>query len=260
MSERLQVMGIGGNENGCAVIAGPCAIESKMITDRIADSLKRCGVRYLRGGAFKPRTNPKEFQGMRKAGIEILREIGDKYQMVVVTEIVDTEHIPMFEELVDIIQVGAKNCFNYELLKKLGKCKKPVMLKRGASAKVSEWLMAADYIRHGGNENVILCERGIRSFEDSTRFTLDISSVQVVKELSKLPVVVDPSHAAGRRSLVRSMTLAAVAAGADGVMVEVHEVPSESMVDAEQALDMLEFSKLVEDVELIREVRNVRGT
>lgn len=228
------------------VIAGTCSVETKPITEAVAQSLVSNGVKILRGGAYKPRTSPYSFQGLGEKGLEILHEVKDTHQLVVVSEIVNEKHIPLFERHVDIYQVGARNMQNFELLKALGThTKKPIILKRGSNATIEEWLMSAEYILKFGNPNVILCERGIRTFETYTRNTLDISSVLAVKELSHLPVIVDPSHASGRYTMIEKLSLASLAVGADGVMVEIHPNPELALSDGAQSLKLDRFQQMM---------------
>ncbi|MCH5190746.1 MAG: 3-deoxy-7-phosphoheptulonate synthase [Oscillospiraceae bacterium] len=232
--------------------AGPCSVESREQIIGIAKDVKAAGANFLRGGAFKPRTSPYAFQGMGAEGLELLLEAKKETGMPIITEIMDTAHIPLFED-VDIIQVGARNMQNFELLKELGHVNKPIFLKRGLSATLQELLMSAEYIMAGGNENVILCERGIRTFEPATRNTLDISAIPLLKEKTHLPVVVDPSHASGIARLVEPMAYAAAACGADGIMIEVHNDPAHALCDGPQALTAPQFAKVVTGVEKIRE-------
>lgn len=231
--------------------AGPCSIESREQIIGIAKDVKAAGANILRGGAFKPRTSPYAFQGMRGEGLELLLEAKKETGMPIITEIMDASHIPLFEN-VDIIQVGARNMQNFELLKELGHLKKPIFLKRGLASTLQELLMSAEYIMAGGNEQVILCERGIRTFETATRNTLDISAVPLLKEKTHLPVVVDPSHASGIARLVEPMAYAAAACGADGIMIEVHNDPAHALCDGPQALTAPQFAKVVNGVEKIR--------
>mgnify|MGYP000844376698 FL=1 len=239
----------GGN---FAVIAGPCSVESpKQIID-IASSVKASGARILRGGAFKPRTSPYSFQGMRAEGIELLSEAKKATGMPIVSEIMSEKHLSLYDN-VDIIQVGARNMQNYELLKALGKLNKPILLKRGTGCRLEELLLSAEYILDGGNENVILCERGIRTFEDYTRDTLDLSAVPVLRSLTHLPIIVDPSHATGQASLVKPMAFAAVACGADGVMIEVHDNPARALSDGKQSVTPSEFDEIMKGILRIRE-------
>lgn len=241
------VVNIGGHKIGgghFAVIAGPCSVESEEQIISVARDVKESGAGLLRGGAFKPRTSPYAFQGMRAEGLELLRKAREATGMPIVTEIMNTEHIPMFSD-VDVIQVGARNMQNFELLKELGKLKNPILLKRGLSATIEEWLMSAEYIMSEGNENVILCERGIRTFETSMRNTLDISAVPMLKAKTHLPVVVDPSHAAGLSWMVEPLAMAAIAAGADGLMIEVHNDPAHAKSDGAQSLTPAAFDSLM---------------
>lgn len=225
------------------IMAGPCSVESeKQIVD-IAKSIQKSGASILRGGAFKPRTSPYAFQGLKAEGLDLLKEARKQTGLPIVTEIMKESHIDMFES-VDIIQVGARNMQNFELLKELGKTDKPILLKRGLSATIEEWLMSAEYIMAGGNNNVILCERGIRTYENFTRNTLDVSAIPIVKSLSHLPVVVDPSHASGKAWLVEPLAMAAVAAGADGLIIEVHNDPAHALSDGAQSLTPAQFDKV----------------
>lgn len=227
--------------------AGPCSVESREQILSIARDVKAAGANILRGGAFKPRTSPYAFQGMRAEGLELLLEAKKETGMPIVTEIMDASHLPLFED-VDIIQVGARNMQNFELLKELGRTKKPIFLKRGLAATLQEFLMSAEYIMAEGNENVILCERGIRTFETATRNTLDLSAVPMLKEMSHLPVVIDPSHASGIARLVKPMSFAAAACGADGLMIEVHNDPAHALCDGPQALRPEEFAQVTAGV------------
>ena len=240
----------GGN---FAMIAGPCSIESKEQILEVAEKVKISGATMLRGGAFKPRTSPYDFQGMREDGLELLVKAKEYTGLPIVTEIMDANHIPLFEDI-DVIQVGARNMQNFELIKELGKIDKPILLKRGLANTIKEWLMSAEYIMAGGNEKVILCERGIRTFETYTRNTLDLSAIPVVKRLSHLPIIVDPSHATGSYKLVKPMALAAAAAGADGLMIEVHNNPAKALCDGAQSLNPEEFADVVKKVRNILEV------
>ncbi len=235
------------------LIAGPCSVETPEQITAIAESVKASGASLLRGGAFKPRTSPYDFQGLRAEGIELLMEAKKKTGMPIVTEIMNANHLPMFEN-VDVIQVGARNMQNFELLKELGMTKKTILLKRGLASTLKELLMSAEYIMAGGNNNVILCERGIRTFETYTRNTLDLSAVPMLRELTHLPVVVDPSHATGTARLVKPMAMAAAAAGADGIMIEVHNDPANALCDGAQSLTPAQFSDVADKVRKIREV------
>ena len=239
----VNVCGRAVGEGTFTVIAGPCSVESREQLVSIAEDVKRSGATCLRGGAFKPRTSPYAFQGLRAEGLELLRHARRETGLPIVTEIMSAAHMVLFED-VDIIQVGARNMQNFELLKELGKCDKPILLKRGLANTIEELLMSAEYIMAAGNEKVILCERGIRTFETMTRNTLDISAIPLLKKLSHLPVVVDPSHAAGVSSLVEPLALAAVAAGADGLIIEVHNDPPHALSDGAQSLTPDQFDKL----------------
>lgn len=230
------------------LIAGPCAVESREQTLIAARAVRDAGARVLRGGAFKPRTSPRSFQGLEEEGLAILAEARSDTGLAVVTEVMDTRQIERICECADMLQVGSRNMQNYALLKELGRVDRPVLLKRGMNATVEEWLWAAEYILEGGNPNVILCERGIRTFETGTRNTLDLSAIPAVRELSDLPVIVDPSHGTGRASMVAPMSLAAVAAGADGLMIEVHPDPPNALCDGEQQLTPDAFARLAADI------------
>ena len=238
---------IGGKQ--LVIIAGPCAIETEELLKETAFKVRGAGAGMLRGGAFKPRTSPYSFQGLGVVGLETLAKIGESMNMPVITEIMDSEDIPIVAEHADILQVGARNMHNFSLLKKLGRIDKPVMLKRGMSATIEEWLLAAEYILAGGNGQVILCERGIRSAERWTRNTLDLSAAALDKELTHLPVIVDPSHGTGVRSLVAPMAKAAIAAGTDGLIIEVHPHPEKALSDGEQSLTPKQFSLLMRELE-----------
>ncbi|MBP3387009.1 MAG: 3-deoxy-7-phosphoheptulonate synthase [Clostridia bacterium] len=239
----------GGN---FAIIAGPCSVESEEQIIAVAKSVKQSGATMLRGGAFKPRTSPYDFQGLRAEGIELLLEAKKETGLPIVTEIMDASHLHLFEE-VDVIQVGARNMQNFELLKELGRTKKPILLKRGLANTLKELLMSAEYIIAGGNENIMLCERGIRTFETYTRNTLDLSAVPMLKELSHLPVVVDPSHASGISRLVKPMALAAAASGADGLMIEVHNDPVHALCDGAHSLTPEQFDDVARCVNKVLE-------
>ena len=228
-----------------AMIAGPCSVESEEQIISVAKSVKAAGATMLRGGAFKPRTSPYAFQGMGNDGIRLLQEAKEATGLPIVTEIMSTDNVEMFEMCVDVIQVGARNMQNFDLLKQLGKTSKPILLKRGLSSTIEEWLMSAEYIMAGGNHRVILCERGIRTFETYTRNTLDLSAVLAVKQLSHLPVVVDPSHACGKAWMVERMSLAAGGAGADGLIIEVHNDPPHALCDGAQSITPAQFDTLM---------------
>lgn len=240
---------VGGRD--VVMMAGPCTVESGEQIMAIAGIMKENGIRVLRGGAFKPRTSPYSFQGMGEDGLKVLREAADKYGLLVVSEIMNQTQIPMFLETVDILQVGARNMQNFDLLKELAKVRKPVLLKRGPSATIEEWLLSAEYIMTGGNHDVMLCERGIRTFENYTRNTLDISAIPVIKKLSHLPILADPSHGTGRRDKVSPMARAAVAAGADGLLIEVHHSPETALCDGAQSLYPAQFHELMSQLKMI---------
>lgn len=248
----IDISGVKIGGGNFAIIAGPCSVESETQILEVARSIKASGASLLRGGAFKPRTSPYDFQGMKAEGIELLLEAKKDTGMPIVTEIMNEKHLPLFEE-VDVIQVGARNMQNFELLKALGKTGKPVLLKRGLANTLKELLMSAEYIMSEGNENVILCERGIRTFETYTRNTLDLSAVPMLRKLTHLPIVVDPSHATGIASLVEPMALAAAAAGADGLMIEVHNNPAEALCDGSQSLTPEQFASVAAKVRKVRE-------
>ena len=254
------IVEIGSGENAVkiggghfAIIAGPCSVESEQQIIGIAQDVKASGATLLRGGAFKPRTSPYDFQGLRGEGLDLLRRAREATGLPIVTEIMSASHLDMFED-VDLIQVGARNMQNFELLKELGKINKPILLKRGLSSTLKEWLMSAEYIMSEGNENIILCERGIRSYDPYTRNVLDLAAIPMVKELSHLPIIVDPSHATGKRSLVESMSMAATAAGADGLIIEVHNDPEHALCDGAQSLTPAQFSKVSAKVSEIRKL------
>lgn len=249
------VIDIGGVKIGggnFAVIAGPCSVESESQICEVAAAVKASGAKMLRGGAFKPRTSPYAFQGMRGEGIALLEKAKAKTGLPIVTEIMDISQLPLFEN-VDVIQVGARNMQNFELLKELGRTRKPILLKRGLASTIEEWLMSAEYIMAGGNEEVILCERGIRTFETATtRNTLDLCCIPVLKERSHLPVIIDPSHATGVARLVKPMSIAAAAAGADGLIIEVHNDPARALCDGKQSLTPEAFDDVMQAVEAVR--------
>jgi 3-deoxy-7-phosphoheptulonate synthase len=240
---------VGGK--GVVVMAGPCSVESREQVFTIAKHVKEQGATFLRGGAFKPRTSPYSFQGLGEDGLKVLRKAADKYELLVVTEVMDASQIPLVEPYADVLQIGARNMQNFVLLKELGKSRKPVLLKRGVAATIEEWLMSAEYILSGGNRKVILCERGIRTFETATRNTMDISAIPVVHKRTHLPVIADPSHGTGMRDKVIPMARAAVAAGADGIMVEVHHDPDRALSDGAQSLYPKQFAQLMHEIRLI---------
>jgi 3-deoxy-7-phosphoheptulonate synthase len=243
---------IGGNE--VVMMAGPCSVESEEQIFKLAEIVSKAGAKILRGGAFKPRTSPYSFQGLGEEGLKLLRAAADKYHLLVITEVMENAQIPLIAEYTDIFQVGARNMQNFPLLNELGKNTKPVMLKRGLAATVEDWLMSAEYILSNGNRDLMLCERGIRTFETYTRNTFDLSAIPVVHKRSHLPVIADPSHATGLRDKVLPMARAAVAAGADGLMVEVHHDPENALSDGPQALLPEQFVELMEQVKLIAQV------
>ncbi len=234
--------------SGKMLIAGPCSVESEEQLDRTAAFLSGMGIKYLRGGAFKPRTSSRSFQGLGRGGLEIISRTAAKYDMRVVTEVMDRSQLKDVVPVADIIQVGSRNMFNYSLLTALGAVEKPILLKRGMAATVDEWISAAEYVRQGGNDKIILCERGIRTFEPSTRFTLDILAVPVARKKSGLPVIVDVSHAAGKRELVPPLMKAALAAGADGIMVEVHPDPDTALSDGAQSMTFDGFREAYHEI------------
>jgi 3-deoxy-7-phosphoheptulonate synthase len=242
---------IGGES--ISVMAGPCAVETRDQLEAAAAAVAAQGVRVLRGGAFKPRTSPYSFQGLGEKALVMLREVADEHEMAVVTEVVTPEDVTVVAEHADLLQIGARNMQNYKLLSAVGAAGRPVLLKRGLGATIEELLQAAEYILAGGNEHVALCERGIRTFENATRFTLDINAVPVLKHMSSLPVIVDPSHAVGRSDLVTPVARAGIAAGADGLLVEVHPNPSEALSDGAQSLDPDAFARMMQDVRKIAE-------
>lgn len=243
---------IGGGD--LIFISGPCAVEDYENMRAIAAALKKQGVNMLRAGAFKPRTSPYDFQGLGYEGLKILKEVGKEFDLPIVSEIMDARDIEDSLEYIDMIQVGSRNMYNYTFLKELGKLKVPVLLKRGMSATLMEWIYAAEYILKEGNSNVVLCERGIRTFETSTRNTLDLNSVASIKQNYRLPILVDPSHGTGKRELVGTMSYAAIAAGADGLIIESHISPDNSISDARQTISVDEVSKIIQKAKLIKQL------
>jgi 3-deoxy-7-phosphoheptulonate synthase len=237
---------IGGNE--VALMAGPCAVETEEQTRLSAICANKAGAKILRGGAFKPRTNPYAFEGLKEEGLKILRKVADEFDMAVVTEVMDLRTIDIVEKYADILQIGTRNMQNFDLLKEVGKSKKPVLLKRGMSATIKEFLLAAEYILSNGNPNVILCERGIRTFETETRNTLALDAIPLIKEMSHLPIIVDPSHAAGKKKLISPLSKAAIACGADGLIIDIHPYPEKALCDGDQALLPEEFLKIIEEL------------
>jgi 3-deoxy-7-phosphoheptulonate synthase len=253
---------VGGVKIGCghyALIAGPCAVEDRVGCLAIAKAAKANGANMLRGGAFKPRTSPYSFQGLGEEGLKILRECREQFGLPVVTEVVDPRNVELVSRYADMLQVGARNMQNFVLLAEIGKIRKPVLLKRGASCSVKDWLMSAEYILSEGNERVVLCERGSRGFESEMRFTLDVGAIALAKHNSHLPVIVDPSHAAGRRDLVASLSLAGVAAGADGILVEMHSCPDKASCDGPQALTFDMFGELMDQLKPLIAVMQKSG-
>jgi 3-deoxy-7-phosphoheptulonate synthase len=244
----VDIKGIKVGAGNVVVMAGPCSVESREQVLEAAEGVKAAGAHMLRGGAYKPRTSPYDFQGLGVEALQYLRHASEKTGLPIVTEVMATEDVEVVAEYADLLQIGARNMQNFSLLRRLAKESKPILLKRGPSATIKEWLLAAEYLVSGGNPNVILCERGIKTFETETRNTLDISAVPLAKELSHLPVVVDPSHATGRRSLIPGCSRAAVAIGADGLLIEVHPCPERALSDGPQALDLKDFAKLMKDL------------
>ena len=247
----VDARGVKFGENRIPVIAGPCSVESEAQIIEIAKSVKESGARLLRGGAFKPRTSPYSFQGLKSEGLILLDRARRETELPIVSEITNPAYIDLFNDYVDIIQVGSRNMQNFELLKQLGQLRKPILLKRGFSNTIEELLMSAEYIMSGGNENVILCERGIRTFETYTRNTLDVSAIPILKRLSHLPIVIDPSHAAGMSYLVEPLALAAIACGADGLIIEVHNDPKNALSDGAQSLTPAQFQELMPKLEKV---------
>lgn len=241
-------------DNKKVIISGPCSVENYDLMIEIAKKLKSVGVHMLRGGAFKPRTSPYDFQGLQFEGLKILNEIGKEVKMPVVTEIMDARDLDKALDYLDMVQIGSRNMYNYTLLKEIGKLKVPVLLKRGMSATISEWLYAAEYIISGGNENVVLCERGIRTFEDYTRNSLDLNVVPVIKQKYRLPIIVDPSHGTGLRELVPSMSIAAIAAGCDGLIIESHINPDKAVSDSRQTISINTLENIINKVNTLEKV------
>jgi 3-deoxy-7-phosphoheptulonate synthase len=246
------------SSNEPIVVAGPCSVEKHEFVEATASFLKKQGVKFLRGGAYKPRTSPYEFQGLKLDGLKILKDVGTKYDLVTITEVVDTRDVEKITEHVDVLQVGARNMHNFELLKEVGASKKPVLLKRGLSATIHEFKYAAEYIALQGNRKIILCERGIRTFETQTRNTLDISSIPILKNEAKLPVIADISHSVGRKDIVNQIAKAALAVGADGIMVEVHPYPQIALSDSKQQLNFGEFTQLLKVIGFISDNLNIK--
>lgn len=251
---KVKVKNVVFGEKEKVIISGPCSVESYDIMIRIGKKLKEMGVHMLRGGAFKPRTSPYDFQGLMKEGLEIIKSVGEEVKLPIVTEVMDVRDIDDALNYTDMIQIGSRNMYNYTLLKEIGRTKAPVLLKRGLSATISEWLYAAEYIMSEGNNNVVLCERGIRTFENYTRNTLDLNSVAVVKQKYRVPVIVDPSHGTGLRELVPAMSLASIASGADGLILESHISPDNSVSDARQTISMENLKNIISNVKKLEEV------
>ncbi|MBI6873075.1 3-deoxy-7-phosphoheptulonate synthase [Clostridium aciditolerans] len=253
-SIKVKVKNVVFGEKEKVIISGPCSVESYDIMIRIGKELKDMGVHMLRGGAFKPRTSPYDFQGLKEEGLEIIKAVGEEVKLPIVTEVMDARDIDNALNYTDMIQIGSRNMYNYTLLKEVGRTKAPILLKRGLSATISEWLYAAEYIMSEGNNNVVLCERGIRTFENYTRNTLDLNSVAVVKQKYRIPVIVDPSHGTGLRELVPTMSLASIAAGADGLIIESHISPDNSVSDARQTISMESLKNIVSGIKKLEEV------
>ena len=243
---------VGGGHLG--IMAGPCSVESEEQVVAIAKAVKASGANFLRGGAFKPRTSPYSFQGLELEGLELLKIAKQETGLPIVTELMSVEYLDRFVEDVDVIQIGARNMQNFNLLKEVGKTQTPILLKRGMSSTIEEWLMSAEYIMSEGNENVILCERGIRTFETATRNTLDLSAVPVIREKSHLPIIIDPSHATGKRDLVEPLAKAAIAVGADGLMIEVHNNPAKALCDGKQSITPETFDEIMKKIEVYTEL------
>ena len=256
----LDIKGIRVGGPHVNIIAGPCAIESREILFGVGQAVKDAGASILRGGAYKPRTSPYSFSGMGKEGLELLKEAGEALDMPTITEVVDPRDVPIVYQYADIFQIGARNMQNFNLLLEVGKTDKPVFIKRGIAASITELLMSAEYVLSQGNHRVILCERGIRTFADEVRFTLDVSAIPVIQERSHLPVFVDPSHAAGKRDLVPALAMAGIAAGAAGAIVEVHSCPDRALCDGPQAVLPHNFAKLMEQIRQIAEIVGHRVT
>ncbi len=235
-------------KKGFQIIAGPCSVENERIMDETAQELSKLGIKILRGGAYKPRTSPYDFQGLKKEGLKILSQTGKKYNMITVSEIVDTRHLETMADYVDILQVGSRNMQNFELLKEIGRSKLPVIIKRGMCSTIEEFKLAAEYVACEGNRNIIMCERGIRTFETATRNTLDISCAAILKKETQLPVIVDLSHSLGRKDIIIEIAKAVLALGTDGIMVEVHSQPQKALSDSIQQLNLKEFRNLLEAI------------
>ena len=250
---KFNVSGVEIGGQRVVIMAGPCAVESEKQLMETARAVKECGATIVRGGAFKPRTSPFSFQGLEEDALKMLVKVKSDFDIPVITEVLDIENVELIAKHADILQVGARNMQNFALLKRLSKLRHPILLKRGLSATIAEWLTAADYLLAEGNRRVILCERGVRTFEDSVRFSLDISSIPVIKRFSHLPIIVDPSHAAGHFAYVPSIAKAAIAAGADGLLIEVHPNPQEALIDGLQSLTIPDFKRLMTELRTIAE-------
>lgn len=250
---KINVSGVEIGGQRVVIMAGPCAVESEKQLMETARAVKECGAAIVRGGAFKPRTSPFSFQGLEEDALKMLMKVKSDFDIPVITEVLDIENVELIAKHADILQVGARNMQNFALLKRLSKLRHPILLKRGLSATIAEWLTAADYLLAEGNRRVILCERGVRTFEDSVRFSLDISSIPVIKRFSHLPIIVDPSHAAGHFAYVPSIAKAAIAAGADGLLIEVHPNPQEALIDGLQSLTIPDFKRLMTELRTIAE-------
>jgi 3-deoxy-7-phosphoheptulonate synthase len=257
MIERKELLNNLVNPNGFNIIAGPCTIESRESLDEMAAILKEMNIRFIRGGAYKMRTSPQSFRGLGDIALSYLKEAGERHGLLTISECIDINKVELMSESVDVLLVGTRNMYNYPLLEKLGSVKNPIILKRGMSSTYNEWLLAASYIVEAGNPNVVLCERGIRTFETYTRNTLDLSSIPAVKTMSSYPVIVDPSHSTGRQDMIKSMTWAAVAAGANGIMIETHLAPSKSLCDANQAITPEQLKKILEPLNILRKALNI---
>ncbi len=244
----IKIKNIEIGPNQFTLIAGPCSVENFKQLNQTARKIKKLGINILRAGAFKPRTSPYSFQGMGIKGLKILKKVSTKLKMLTISEIIDANDLPAFKENIDILQVGARNMQNFHLLKEIGKSKMPVMLKRSPTSTIEEWLFAAEYILKEGNKNIILCERGIRTFETETRNTLCLASIPLIQKLTHLPILIDPSHGTGKKECISSMVLASIAAGANGVMIETHPNPSKALSDGNQSLNLTEFTKLINEI------------
>ncbi len=251
MDTVIEVKGVKIGGGHVTMMAGPCSVESREQIMKTAESVKASGAQILRGGAFKPRTSPYSFQGLGEEGLKLLKEAGEKFNMPVITEVMEIDTFDMVESYADILQIGARNMSNFSLLKRAGKSNKPILLKRGMSSTIEEFLMSAEYILASGNSKVILCERGIRTFETMMRNTLDLASIPLIKELSHLPIIIDPSHGTGIRELVSPMSKAAVVIGGDGLMIEVHHKPEEALCDGPQSLNPESFSTLMSELNVL---------